>query len=146
MNGKRVAAVAGAVGLAGLAALAAIRPGDVPPAPQGGTCFRAFAVGRCEDAKAAAVAPADVDCTPGDPNVHVAQELVAASPAEAEGLLLAGFAPIRGQTREVPCASLGRAARALTVVPLAKYGQRGESGNGPLCPPVVLSGRAPEGC
>ncbi len=146
---------AGAVALAAAAAAVAVyaATGQVPDAPAGGTCYVAWGVGPCEAAQALAADPADVDCEPGDPDVHAPLELVADPDGGVDGAALpVGFAAIAGETLEVACSSLTRSARALTVVPLAKHGRRRRDADGnevagaPLCPPVVLAGRAPRGC
>lgn len=131
-----IAAAASAVAIA-----AFLVTGTMPDAPPGGTCTVSWAVGPCE--AAVAFSAGDVVCEPGS-LVTLPVEVVSTGTEEAPAGLPSAFIPVEQSTTVVECASLTRPSKALTVVPIAKYGVTVP--NGTVCPPVAIAGYVPAGC
>ena len=140
MNRQRTLAIS-----ATLAAAVAIgtffNTGTMPAAPEGGVCTVSWAVGPCE--AAIAFSAGDVVCEFGT-LVTMPVEVVATGSEEAPEGLPSTFIPVEESTTVVDCASLTRPAKALTVVPVAKYGVTVP--NGTVCPPIAIAGYVPAGC
>jgi hypothetical protein len=120
---SKAAAVVAAAGAAALAYLAVT--GTVPDAPANGTCHLARVLGPCEIAQQAALRDGEeIPCAPGS-EVDVIAELVVGEGETVAAQLPEGVIPYDGSDVEVPCASLKRPGKAVTVRP--------GTARGPVC-------------
>lgn len=155
MNNQRTLGMI-AVGAASAAIAAFFATGTMPDAPPDGVCVVSWAVGPCE--AAVAFSNGDVVCDQGT-NVTLPVEQVLVDTEGGGGALApldSAFIPIAHTSREIPCNTLTRPDKAMTVVPVEKHGTRVGTvmdmegnvtvGTGPFCPPVVVAGMVPPGC